>query len=81
MRVEHFNEVEIDQIIRELVQRLGPDGILSGYTLPRPRMAGSNALHEYEFKDKEDLRRFFTPHFQHVKVWETIYPHRANRSF
>src|SRR4030081_40925 len=33
-----------------------------------------NALHEYEFKDKNDLRRFFTPHFKHVNVWETIYP-------
>src|SRR6202040_1119993 len=31
--IEHFTETEIDQIMRELVQRLGSDGILSGYTL------------------------------------------------
>jgi hypothetical protein len=40
-----------------------------------------NALHEYEFKNKEDLRRFFTPHFKFVKVWETIYPTRHNLYF
>src|SRR5450759_1386155 len=31
--IEHFTETEIDKIMRELVRRLGPDGILSGYTL------------------------------------------------
>jgi len=86
--IEHFTEVEVDQMMRELVQRLGPYGILSGYTLSEAADGRkSNALHEYEFKDKEDLRRFFTPHFKHVKVWETIYPtttftfsHRKRRS-
>jgi SAM-dependent methyltransferase len=80
--IEHFTEAEIDQIMRQIVTRLGPDGILSGYTLTEA--AGgkkSNALHEYEFKDKEDLRRFFTPHFKFVRVWETIYPTRHNLYF
>jgi SAM-dependent methyltransferase len=54
--IEHFTETEIDKIMRELVQRLGPDGILSGYTLTAlPDGRKSNALHEYEFKDKDDL--------------------------
>ncbi len=80
--IEHFTETEIDQIMRELVQRLGSDGILSGYTLTEAADGRkSNALHEYEFKDKEDLRRFFTPHFTNVKVWETIYPTRHNLYF
>jgi len=80
--IEHFTEAEIDQIMGQLVERLGSDGILSGYTLTEAADGKkSNALHEYEFKDEEDLRRFFTPHFKHVKVWETIYPTRHNLYF
>jgi SAM-dependent methyltransferase len=80
--IEHFTEAEIDNIMRELVERLGSDGILSGYTLTEDASGKkSNLLHEYEFKDKEDLRRFFTPHFKYVKVWETIYPTRHNLYF
>jgi ubiquinone/menaquinone biosynthesis C-methylase UbiE len=80
--IEHFTEAEIDKLMGDLVRLLGPDGILSGYTITEA--AGgkkSNALHEYEFKDKEDLRRFFTPHFKFVKVWETVYPTRHNLYF
>lgn len=80
--IEHFTEAEIDRMMREIVQRLGPDGVLSGYTLTEAADGRkSNDLHEYEFKDKEDLRRFFTPHFKFVKVWETIYPTRHNLYF
>ncbi len=80
--IEHFTEAEIDSLLREIVNLLGPDGILSGYTLTEATDGKkSNALHEYEFKDKEDLRRFFTPHFKFVKVWETIYPTRHNLYF
>jgi SAM-dependent methyltransferase len=80
--IEHFTEAEIDKLLKEIVQLLGDTGIVSGYTLTeRNDGRKSNALHEYEFKDKEDLRRFFTPHFQHVKVWETIYPTRHNLYF
>jgi SAM-dependent methyltransferase len=80
--IEHFTEAEIDKLLREIVNLLGSDGILSGYTLTEAADGKkSNALHEYEFKDKEDLRRFFTPHFKFVKVWETIYPTRHNLYF
>jgi SAM-dependent methyltransferase len=80
--IEHFTEKEIDRLLREIVSRLGPDGILSGYTLTKAADGRKgNDLHEYEFKDKEDLRRFFTPHFKFVKVWETIYPTRHNLYF
>jgi len=80
--IEHFTEAEIDKLLREIVGLLGPDGILSGYTLTEAADGKrSNALHEYEFKDKEDLRRFLTPHFKFVKVWETIYPTRHNLYF
>jgi len=80
--IEHFTEAEIDKLLRGIVEGLGSDGILSGYTLTEAADGRkSNDLHEYEFKDKEDLRRFFTPHFKFVKVWETIYPTRHNLYF
>jgi hypothetical protein len=80
--IEHFTEAEIDKLLNEVVGVLGENGIVSGYTLTESGDGRkSNALHEYEFKDKEDLRRFFTPHFKHVRVWETIYPTRHNLYF
>jgi cyclopropane fatty-acyl-phospholipid synthase-like methyltransferase len=80
--IEHFTEQEIDTLLKEIVALLGEAGVVSGYTLTeRHDGRKSNALHEYEFKDKEDLRRFFTPHFKHVRVWETIYPTRHNLYF
>jgi len=55
---------------------------LSGYTLTEAADGRKgNVLHEYEFRDRDDLRRFFTPHFKFVKVWETIYPTRHNLYF
>jgi len=80
--IEHFTEAEIDKLMGELVRRLRPDGILSGYTIVEAADGRKmNALHEYEFKSKQDLARFFTPHFKFVKVWETIYPMRHNLYF
>jgi SAM-dependent methyltransferase len=80
--IEHFTEQEIDKLLKEIVALLGETGIVSGYTLTeRDDGRKSNALHEYEFKDKDDLRRFFTPHFKHVRVWETFYPTRHNLYF
>jgi SAM-dependent methyltransferase len=80
--IEHFTEQEIDTIMAQIADRLGSDGVLSGYTLTEDETGEkSHELHEYEFKDKEDLRRFFTPHFKFVRVWETIYPTRHNLYF
>ena len=47
------------------------------------RFRAQHHLHQagYEFKDKEDLRRFFTPHFKFARVWDTIYPTRHNPRF
>jgi len=68
--------------MRQLVERLGTAGVLSGYTLTEAADGRKgNSLHEYEFKDKGDLRRFLTPHFKFVRVWETIYPTRHNLYF
>ncbi len=77
-----FTEKEIDSIVGAIVERLGADGILSGYTLTEEKTGKKgNALHEYEFKDKEDPRCFLMPHFKFVRVWDTIYPTRHNLYF
>jgi cyclopropane fatty-acyl-phospholipid synthase-like methyltransferase len=80
--IEHFTELEIDAILSDIKARLKTDGVLSGYTLCE-KEGGQKHLthHEYEFKSKEDLRRFFEPHFSNVKVFETIYPTRHNLYF
>jgi cyclopropane fatty-acyl-phospholipid synthase-like methyltransferase len=79
--IEHFTEKEIDTIMGAPVERLVADGKLSGYTLTDNTTGKkSNALHEYEFKDEEDLRASLrgTPS---LHVWETIYPTRHNLYF
>jgi 2-polyprenyl-3-methyl-5-hydroxy-6-metoxy-1,4-benzoquinol methylase len=80
--IEHFTETEIQDIMRSIKKRLTPDGILSGHTIVE-RADGEKQLshHEYEFKSKEDLLRFFTPFFANVLVFETEYPGRHNLYF
>jgi SAM-dependent methyltransferase len=80
--IEHFTPEEIEGIMRNIKSRLTLDGVLSGYTIVESG-TGVKLLshHEYEFKSKEDLKRFFTPHFKNVIVFETIYPERHNLYF
>ena len=80
--IEHFTPNEIDRIIQEIKIRLTEDGILTGYTIVEGS-DGKKSLshHEYEFKSKEDLLRFFVPHFKNATVFETIYPSRHNLYF
>lgn len=80
--MEHFTEDEIDNILKNIKNRLTEQGILSGYTIVE-NLDGIKLLdkHEYEFKCKEDLLRFFTPHFKNVTVFETFYPTRHNLYF
>jgi SAM-dependent methyltransferase len=80
--IEHFTEVEIDEIMKNIKTRLKPGGILTGYTIVElPTGQKSLTHHEREFKSKEDLKSFFEPHFGNVKVFETIYPSRHNLYF
>ena len=80
--IEHFTEQEIDKIICQIKARLTSDGIVSGYTIVE-RDDGQKSLHqhEYEFKSKEDLERFFAGHFKNITVFETIYKNRHNLYF
>lgn len=77
--IEHFTEAEIREIMKSIKTRLTPSGIFFGHTISE-KSDGIKQLshHEYEFKNKEDLLRFFTPHFQNVTVFETVYPERHN---
>jgi len=80
--IEHFTPQEIAKILYSIKSRLTDDGILSGYTIVE-KADGTKSLshHEYEFKSKEDLLRFFSPHFRNVTVFETEYPGRHNLYF
>ena len=80
--IEHFTDEEIADLMENIKRRLTPTGIVSGFTIVE-RSDGKKMLphHEYEFKSKEDLARFFRPHFRNVKVFETIYPDRHNLYF
>lgn len=80
--IEHFTETEIAKLLFDIKRRLKPDGVLSGFTLlERADKHLSNAHHEYEFKSRDDLARFFRPHFRNVKVFETVYSDRHNLYF
>jgi SAM-dependent methyltransferase len=79
--IEHFTPDEIDSIMKNIKERLKPGGIVSGYTIVEKAGGKSLSHHEYEFRSKEDLRRFFEPHFKNIKVFETIYPSRHNLYF
>ena len=79
--IEHFTPDEIEQILGNIISRLTKNGILSGYTIVEKVDAKSLSHHEYEFRSKEDLLRFFTPHFENVTVFESIYPERHNLYF
>ena len=80
--IEHFTPNEISSIMANIKRRLTADGVLSGYTIVEKDDGVKHIhQHEYEFRDMEDLKRFLTPHFKNVKVFETIYPSRHNLYF
>lgn len=80
--IEHFTPNEIEKLLKDIKSRLTSDGIVSGYTIVE-KASGEKSLshHEYEFKSKQDLLRFFTPHFKNVSVFETLFPNRHNLYF
>lgn len=82
--IEHFTEIEIEELLVEIKGRLAPSGIVSGYTLaeiPGSRKPGETIYHEVIFRNKEDLRRFFEPHFKNVTVLATRSLQRQNLHF
>jgi hypothetical protein len=79
--IEHFTEDEIEALMKNIKFRLSDGGILSGYTIVERPGGKSLQQHEYEFKNKNDLLRFFEPYFKNVIVFETIFPGRHNLYF
>jgi SAM-dependent methyltransferase len=79
--IEHFTPNEINSIMLDIKKRLAPDGILSGSTIVEQKTGKSLEQHEYEFKNMADLRRFLTPFFKKVTVFETIHPQRHSLYF
>lgn len=80
--IEHFNEDEISSIMKNIKLRMNKESILSGYTIVE-KEDGQKHLHQHEreFRSKEDLVGFPTPHFANVRVFETIHPTRHNLYF
>lgn len=80
--IEHFTPEEIYKIMTRIKNILkSRNGILSGYTIVERKDKKSIEQHEYEFRDKEDLKSFLTPYFKKVTVFETIYDDRHNLYF
>jgi SAM-dependent methyltransferase len=80
--IEHFTEAEIAKLVVNIKKILKEDGILSGYTIvEKSDGTKSHNEHEYEFSSKEDLRRFFSPHFRRVQIFETFSSDRHNLYF
>lgn len=80
--IEHFTPTEIQKILTDIKQTLSKKkGILSGYTIVEKADGKSLEQHEYEFKDMNDLKRFLTPYFENVYIFETIYSDRHNLYF
>ena len=77
--IQHFTEEEVANLMLDIKSRLATKGVLSGSTIVENE-TGEKQLpqHEYEFKSKEDLLHFLSPHFEKVVVFETIYPTRHN---
>ena len=70
--IEHFTEVEMDQILNNIKRRLTPNGILSGYTIVA-REHESHEDHEHEFSSREELANLLRRYFGNVLVISTAY--------
>ncbi|MBN9287341.1 MAG: hypothetical protein BGO43_15730 [Gammaproteobacteria bacterium 39-13] len=79
--IEHFTLEEMNQIFENILSRLTPDGILSGYTIVAEEHGASHDDHEHEFTSKEELKAKLALFFKHVAVFETKYPGRHNLYF
>ena len=80
--IEHFTEAEIVSLVGRIKEVLAVGGILSGYTITEAEHGGKHLhQHEYEFHDKEDLKRFLVPHFRNVHVYSSKFPNRTNLYF
>jgi ubiquinone/menaquinone biosynthesis C-methylase UbiE len=82
--IEHFTLDETNKLLLEMKRRLGPGGILSGYTIVEKAAGKSLSHHEYEYKSKEELagvlKRFFSEASVGVRECFPRRPRRASQS-
>jgi SAM-dependent methyltransferase len=70
--IEQFTEIEIEQIINRIKNRLEEGGILSGYTAQGNSSKSLNLSHnKREFESKMDLYKLLSKFFQNVRVFDT----------
>jgi cyclopropane fatty-acyl-phospholipid synthase-like methyltransferase len=70
--IEHFTLEETAKILLNIKQRLGQEGVLSGYTIVEKATGKSLSHHEYEYKSKEELAEILKRSFASVLVFENI---------
>ncbi len=79
--IEHFTIDEMNQIFENILARLAPNGVLSGYTIIKAEHGSSHDDHEHEFESKEELKAKLKQFFKQVVVFDTKYPDRHNLYF
>ena len=79
--IEHFTPDEVEKIMSDIKTSLGERGILSGFGVVERKGGKQLNFHQFEFKNMEDLKRFLSPWFANVIVFETIYENRHNLYF
>lgn len=70
--IEHFTTDEITAILKNIKNRLGATGTLSGYTLAKKATGKALSHHEYEFESKEELAAILKRFFGNVLVFENV---------
>ena len=80
--IDYFTPDEIKSIMLNIKERLRErNGILSGNAPAKKNDVKNSERHECEFEDMADLKRFLTPYFKNVIVFETVFPERRNLYF
>jgi SAM-dependent methyltransferase len=76
--LEYFEAAEINVLMKQISQRLAPDGVLSGHVIIQEKF---NEGQKFAFRSKSDLLAFMEPCFAHVRTFESIHEGRRNLYF
>lgn len=78
--IEHFTQIEMDQIFSSIKKVLKPNGMLAGSTIAKQDHLQHHD-HEHEFESTQELQQFLSRYFPHVYVWERAHDDRVNFYF
>lgn len=76
--LEYFEAAEISTLMKQISQRLAPNGVLSGHVIIQENF---NEGQKFAFQSEADLLSFMEPCFSHVKTFESIHEGRRNLYF